>query len=178
MTICVNTFSYVRAAAIALAGVMILASGPTAKAAVNDGQKFQDWTVRCDKPTEGAPADAKPVCYLHQEVKNEKGDRPLMFMMVGFLPNKTEPVAILSFPLGIFLPTGVTLQIDEGKPARFPVERCFPNGCRAGLELSDELLTALKSGTGATFTYNYDAEQQVHARVSLRGFTAGVTALK
>jgi invasion protein IalB len=179
MSICMNTFiSSVRAAAVALLGLVLVTLTPAAGAAVTDGQRFQDWTVRCDKPAEGAPEGAIPICYLHQQVKGQQGDQPLMFIMIGYLPNKSEPVAILSFPLGIFLPTGITLQIDDGKPARFPIERCFPNGCRAGLELADELLNAFKSGTGASFTYHYDSEQKVTARVSLSGFTAGVGALK
>ena len=97
---------------------------------------------------------------------------------VGYVATSEAPIALLSLPLGISLPPGVSIRIGDAQPTRVLVERCEPNGCRAGLKLSEDLLTQLREGTQLTVTF-HDAERRpIEVPLSLDGFEAGLTALK
>ena len=138
-----------------------------------DGQEFQDWTLHCRAP-EGPTPD---VCEMHQRVVNQEGER-VMLAVVGRLPNIDTPGLLFVLPLGISLPPGAFLRIDQGEEERVPVERCERQGCRIELLLDDELLARLKAGTRATVAFHvYDGQGQrprVDVPVSLLGFSAAL----
>ena len=115
-------FSLILLAAAALAATAI---GPVH--AANDGDTFKAWTARCE-----TPQGAQKVCHLFQVAKDDESGRDLVHVAIGYRGNQPEPLAIISVPLGIFLPPGVVLQVDGGKPIRAPYEVCDPDACRAG----------------------------------------------
>ena len=138
-----------------------------------DGQEFQDWTLHCRAPEAPTPE----ICEMHQRVVNQEGER-VMLAVVGRLPNIDTPGLLFVLPLGISLPPGAFLRIDQGEEEQVPVERCERQGCRIELLLDDELLTRLKAGTRATVSFHvYDGQGQrprVDVPVSLLGFSAAL----
>lgn len=138
---------------------------------------FQDWTLVCQKP-EGADKD---VCVLVQQlVRKEKegeGQQRVMLVEVGYPPKGDQSLIIFTLPLGISLPQGVSLQVDEGEAKRFPIELCLRDGCRAVLPLGDELASSFKSGTQGKVTFQDPNRNPITLPVSLKGFTAGYKAL-
>jgi invasion protein IalB len=138
-----------------------------------DGQEFQDWTLHCRAPEGPTPE----VCEMHQRVVNQEGER-VMLAVVGRLPNIDTPGLLFILPLGISLPPGAFLRIDQGEEEPVPVERCERQGCRIELLLDDELLARLKAGTRATVAFHvYDGQGQrprVDVPVSLLGFSAAL----
>jgi len=138
-----------------------------------DGLEFQDWRLRCEAATEQRPE----FCEMHQRVVNQEGER-VMLAVVGRLPNIDTPGLLFVLPLGISLPPGAFLRIDQGEEEQVPVERCERQGCRIELLLDDELLARLKAGTRATVSFHvYDGQGQrprVDVPVSLLGFSAAL----
>jgi invasion protein IalB len=138
---------------------------------------FQDWTLVCQKP-EGADKD---VCVLVQQlVRKEKegeGQQRVMLIEVGYAPKGDQSLIIFTLPLGISLPQGLSLQVDEGEARRFPVELCLRDGCRAVLPLADETLSSFKSGSQGKVTFHDPNRNPITLPVSLKGFTAGYKAL-
>jgi invasion protein IalB len=53
---------------------------------------------------------------------------------------------LVQLPLGLFLPVGAKLQVDEGKPLDLQVQTCEAQGCFAGSAMDAELLAAIKAG--------------------------------
>ncbi|MDX1435089.1 MAG: invasion associated locus B family protein, partial [Gammaproteobacteria bacterium] len=126
----------VRAALLAC----VCASG-VAGAAPEHGRSFQDWTVRCEQPAGGGDR-----CFIFQNlVLKDTGER-LVHVAVGHLTADGRAAAVVTLPLGISLPPGAAISIDDGEPVRFAIERCDANGCIGALELGERMVAAMKRG--------------------------------
>ncbi len=146
---------------------------PAAQSTESKDPAFKDWRLHCETP-KGAD---KQVCYLYETLAiKDRG--PVLNVAIGYAKNQKVPVAIFTTPLGISLPPGISLQVDEGEPVRFPVEICVNGGCKALLAVKDEILSTLKIGKEAKVTFHDAARRPVTLPVSLQGFTAGFKALE
>lgn len=162
-------------AAIAITGLVassLLMSGSAL--AVESGKIFKDWRAQC----ETAPETGKEVCHIFQNLTTKDDGKQILNVMIGYLPNKEEPVMILTLPLGIALPPGVQIQIDEGKAARAPVETCTPQGCRVGIPVTDDFINMMKKGNTMKVTFANLKRKGLTIPVSLSGFSAGINSLK
>jgi invasion protein IalB len=155
------------------AGLAALA-GPAA-AQPQSGQAYEDWQVRCARPNETAPEQ----CHIGQTVVTKENGKPFLYIGVGYAPDRPDgPVLLVTVPLGIHLPSGVTLQIDQGQPLGLLVERCDRNGCHAGLALDGKTLASMQKGLMARVSIRDSARNPVKVPISLKGFTAGLAALR
>jgi invasion protein IalB len=137
-------------------------------------EQYKDWTYRCD-PAEG---DLPERCFIVQTVKDPESGQDLAQMAIGFVPDQPDPVAIISLPLGIYLPPGVGLKVDENEPIRVPVEICDRGGCRTGITLKDPLRSSMKKGVTARILVQDGSRQPAGLPISLSGFTAALAALE
>lgn len=153
--------------------LILLGAVAPAIAAVSDKDTFDNWTVACE-----AGSDGEEQCFIFQNLVLREGGQRVLHVAVGYVPDHTGPVALFTLPLGISLPPGVKMQIDDAEPIRFPVERCEPNGCRAGLKLEGALLEAFEQGTEIKVTFHDAGRQPVSVPLSLQGFSAGLRALQ
>lgn len=152
----------------------LLLSAALTPAAAQDNEKFGAWTTRC----ETAHEQVEGGCFIFQDLVLREGGQRVLQFAVGFVAGSTRPVALLSLPLGISLPPGVTLRVDAGERTTLMVERCEPNGCRAGLKLKAALLQELQTGAQVSVSF-HDAERKViEVPLSLAGFAAGLATLK
>ena len=136
-----------------------------------DGQTFQDWTLHCQ-----LPEPEREVCEMRQRIVDQNGNRVLL-AVVGRLPNIDIPGLLILLPLGIPLPSGAFLKIDQGQEGGVPIERCEATGCRIELLLDKDLLPRFKAGSRATVSFHvYDGGKQprVDVPVSLIGFSAAL----
>ena len=78
----------------------------------------------------------------------------------------------VSVPSGRLVQPGVQLQIDDTKPQRIPFGLCMPDRCIAEVQLTDELVAALKRGGKMTLTSINFQRKQNPIQVTLSGFTA------
>jgi invasion protein IalB len=136
-------------------------------------RQFQDWAVRCGAPAEGAPE----ACEMVQQRLDEQG-QTVLAIAVGRVPNTDDPGMLIILPLGIWLPPGVVLRVDNGEEVPARIERCERRGCQVELLLEPNVLTLLKAGTEANVLFQiYDENGQpkvVGVPFSLLGFTAAL----
>ncbi|MCC7121663.1 MAG: invasion associated locus B family protein [Gammaproteobacteria bacterium] len=162
-----------RACWALLAVVVGLACGPSCVTA-QETEKYGNWTAKCEE----SRGKVQGGCFIFQNLVLREGGQRVLQFAVGYVAATDAPIALLSLPLGISLPPGVSIRIGDAQPTRVIVERCEPNGCRAGLKLDDALLTQLRHGTQLTVTF-HDAERRpIEVPLSLDGFEAGLDALK
>ncbi len=135
-------------------------------------ERFQDWGVRCGMGDSGPRGG----CEMFQGVTRNDNNELVMRVAIGYPPRQDidAPVAVFQLPLGIHLPPGIQLSVDDGEPLRFPVQACFQPGCRADLPLKPELLSKLKSGSKATLSVLGPGGEQIDLPISLMGFTAAL----
>jgi invasion protein IalB len=136
-------------------------------------RQFQDWSVRCGQPAEGAPR----TCEMVQQRLDEQG-QTVLALAIGNVPNTDDPGLLIILPLGIWLPPGVVLRFDNGEEVPARVERCERRGCQVELLLEANVLTLLRAGREANVLFQiYDENGQpkvVGVPFSLLGFTAAL----
>jgi invasion protein IalB len=85
------------------------------------------WQIRCDTP----PGAQSEQCALIQSVTAD--DRPnvgLTVIVLKTADQKSRLMRVLA-PLGVLLPSGLGLKIDNADIGRAGFVRCLPNGCVA-----------------------------------------------
>lgn len=157
---------------IVLVALLFALALPGARA--EDTQRiFGSWTLRCSAEAGAAKSD----CMMFQNLVQKAGGEPVLQFGIGLPPPDGLPTVLVSLPLGIALPPGITIQIDDGTPATFPVERCEPDGCRAGMKLRDATVQQLSQGGQLHITFYDGARKPLKVSLSLDGFGAAFTAL-
>jgi invasion protein IalB len=148
---------------------------PEAEALDLTEREFQDWVLRCGRSEQGPE-----VCEMQQQTTDSEG-RTIMAVAVGTVPGTPDVGLLIILPLGILLPSGVSLQIDGGAEVPLEVERCERQGCRIERLVEPELLNRLKGGREAkVFFEAYDPEgelQRLGVPISLLGFTAALSEI-
>ena len=164
---------WVRYGAAALFGLSAFAASGAAVAQGMVKNTFGDWQMRCETPA-GAAAEQ---CALVQNVVAE--DRPsvtLVIIVLKTADGKSRLLRVVA-PLGILLPSGLGLKIDQTDIGRAGFVRCLATGCVAEVVMDDNLLTQLRGGQAATFIVFQTPEEGIGIPVSLNGFAAGLDAL-
>src|SRR4051794_16015148 len=161
---------------IATALLAALALGAGALPALAQGvvrNTFGDWQLRCETPA-GAKAEQ---CALVQNVAAE--DRPNVTLLVIVLKTADGKSRLLRVvaPLGVLLPAGLGLKIDQADVGRAGFVRCLTTGCVAEVVMEDNLIDQFKKGQTATFIVFQTPEEGVGIPVSLNGFGPGFESL-
>jgi invasion protein IalB len=128
-----------------------------------------DWQVRCDTP----PGAQSEQCALIQSVTAE--DRPNVGLTVIVLKTADQKSRLLRVlaPLGVLLPSGLGLKIDQTDIGKAGFTRCLPNGCVAEVLMDDNLIKQLGTGQTATFIIFQTPEEGIGIPMSLKGFGEG-----
>jgi len=95
------------------------------------------------------------------------------------MPGDTrEPVMMIQTPIGLFLPAGVSIDVDEKNPQRFELQTCDGNGCYAGSPVSDDLLASMRKGQKFNIKFQGLKKQEIKLQLSLAGFAAAFDKIK
>ena len=134
---------------------------------------FGDWQLRCETPA-GAKAEQ---CAIVQNVAAE--DRPNLTLLVIVLKTAdgTSRLLRVAAPLGVLLPAGLGLKIDQTDVGRAGFVRCLATGCIAEVVLEDPLINQFKAGGTATFIVFQTPEEGIGIPVSLCGFAQAFDSL-
>jgi len=152
--------------------VAVLAAQPAfAQGAVKSVHK--DWQIRCDTP----PGAKTEQCALIQSVTAEdRANVGLTVIVLKTADAKSRLMRVVA-PLGVLLPSGLGLKIDNADVGRAGFVRCLPNGCVAEVIMDDELLKKLRAGKTATFIIFQSPEEGIGFPMSMAGFGEGYDKL-
>lgn len=132
-----------------------------------------DWQVVCKPPPAGAKNE---VCALVQSVTAE--DRSNVGLTIYFqrFSNGVQVLRVFA-PLGVLLPPGVGLKIDDADVGHAPFHRCQSFACYAQVTVDEKLLGQLSTGKTAIFIIFQTEEAGIGIPISLAGFTDAIAAL-
>jgi len=133
-----------------------------------------DWQIVCKPPPAGAKSE---ICALVQSVTAE--DRNNVGLTVYFqkFSNGTRVLRVFA-PLGILLPPGLGLKIDDKDVGHAPFLRCTTFACFAQVVVEEPLVQQLKTGKTAIFVIFQTEEAGIGIPISLAGFGDALAALK
>ncbi len=122
------------------------------------------WITKCDDQEEGS------VCTVEHTILVARTRQRLVTVTFKTEPDAPLPALMIQLPLGLFLPDGVELQIDEQDSQQLPIQTCNADGCYAGSTVSREMLASLMAGEGLTVTFRNLEKKVMTVPVPLAGF--------
>ena len=162
-----------RRKAILLGALLTLAATGNALAQGAVKSVHRDWQIRCDTP----PGAKSEQCALIQSVTAEdRANVGLTVIVLKTADQKSRLMRVVA-PLGVLLPSGLGLKIDQADIGRAGFVRCLPNGCIAEVVMDDELIKKLSTGKSATFIIFQTPEEGIGFPMSLAGFGEGYDKL-
>lgn len=148
----------------------------TPAAALAQGEvkaKYVDWDLRCDTP----PGAQNQQCVIMQFVTAEDRENVGLSVVVMKTADKQARILRVLAPLGVLLPRGLGLRIDETDMGTTGFIRCLPNGCVSEVLMDDALIDRLRNGKQAMFIIFQTPEEGIGVPISLAGFGDGFDAL-
>jgi invasion protein IalB len=139
-----------------------------------------DWKIQCETPppnAQGAPAQKQ--CGMIQTARSDKNPKVglTLVLVKGQQNGKAITMMRIMAPVGVYLPTGVALEVDGGAVGRVPFTRCLPQVCIAFAEATRDTLDKLKKGSAANFIIYEAPGLGLPLKISLNGFSAAYGAL-
>jgi invasion protein IalB len=137
------------------------------------------WAVQCqDQPAGANGESAGRACGMFQTAKSDRQGIGLTLVVVKDVQDGKEVTMMrVMAPIGVYLPTGVALEIDGDAVGRVPFTRCVPQTCIAIAEASPPTLEKLKKGGKANFIIYEGPGNGMGMEMSLSGFTAALGEL-
>jgi invasion protein IalB len=132
-----------------------------------------DWQIRCDTPP---GAQAEQCALIQSVVAEDRSNAGLTVIILKTADQKSRLMRVVA-PLGVLLPSGLGLKLDNNDVGRAGFVRCLPNGCVAEVVLDDNLLNQLKTAKTATFIIFETPEEGIGFPLSLKGIGEGYDKL-
>ena len=132
-----------------------------------------DWEIRCVTEAD---------CVMTQLHRRSEQTADAVFTIVkpqgltGADGTAIEAFAEIVVPLGVYLPGGLGLKVDQQPARAAPFERCIEEGCVVRAPISAAMLAQLKQGGTAYLVIFGGPEKPVQIPISLNGFTAAFNA--
>jgi invasion protein IalB len=125
------------------------------------------WVVNCINQ------DAGLVCSAVQFMVYQQGQRPIRVSTAVRLDPKTKkPVLLLQLPLGVYLPSGVTLKFGGGEAKAIAFQSCSTNGCVAEYAITPAEISTLVKGTDLKLSVRTVDKTAFNFDVPAKGFAA------
>jgi len=132
------------------------------------------WIARCTSASRDAPLE----CAIEQNAVLTKTGQTIVLINIRIAPDTRTPVALLQLPLGLNLPLGAKLQVDEGKTIDLQIQTCENRGCYASTPIAPDLLASLRSGKQLKVSFQNMAKETIAIPMPLTDFAAAYDKIK
>jgi invasion protein IalB len=132
------------------------------------------WTVRCSSVSRDAPLE----CAIEQTAVLTKTGQLIVLVSIRVPGDTHTPIALVQLPLGLNLPAGAKIQVDDGKTVDLQIQTCENRGCYASTSIAPEMLTALKSGKQLKVSFQDMAKETIAIPIPLADFAAAYDKIK
>lgn len=150
------------------------APAPTQPQADGAAAQQPGWIARCTSPSRDAPLE----CAIEQNAVLTKTGQTIVLINIRIPTDTRTPVALLQLPLGLNLPVGAKLQVDDGKPVDLQIQTCENRGCYASTPIAPDLLAALRSGKQLKISFQNMAKETIAIPMPLNDFAAAYDKIK
>jgi invasion protein IalB len=149
-------------------------AAPQADTAPANAPAPPGWAARCTSTSRDAPLE----CAIEQTAVLSKTGQLIVLVNIRVPSDTHAPVALVQLPLGLNLPVGAKLQVDDGKAIDLQIQTCENRGCYASAPVAPELLAALKSGKQLKVSFQNLAKETITIPMPLADFAAAYDKIK
>jgi invasion protein IalB len=132
------------------------------------------WAARCSSASREAPLE----CAIEQSAVISKTGQLVVLVNIRVPSDTHAPVLLLQLPLGLNLPVGAKLQVDEGKVTELQIQTCESRGCYATIPLPPDVLATLKSGKQMKVSFQTMNKETISIPMPLSDFAAAYDKIK
>ncbi len=124
------------------------------------------WSSKCTSESRETAVE----CSIEQTVVVAGSGQFLASVVIRIATDTHQPVMMIQVPVGLYLPAGLTLQIDDEKPEPVALQTCDLKGCYAGMPVAAEMIAAMKAGKLFKITLQNMAKKNISVPLSLANF--------
>lgn len=152
------------AAAVAISALMAVpASAQPKPAAPADAKDQSAWVKLCEKaPSLTDDKKELNVCLTHHERIDGNTGMVLVSAAIRHVDGQDKEALMIMVPLGMALPPGAQVKVDENEPIKLQFTLCHAAGCTAEAEATKDVIAKMKAG-----------KQMVVAAINLAGKPIG-----
>ena len=150
------------------------APSPTPPAQADAAPAPPGWIARCTSLSRDAPLE----CAIEQTAVLTKTGQLIVLINIRVASDTRTPIAVIQLPLGLNLPVGAKLQVDDGKTADLQIQTCEQRGCYANTPIAADMLTAMKSGKQLKVSFQNLAKEVISIPMPLTDFAAAYDKIK
>lgn len=132
------------------------------------------WAARCSSASREAPLE----CAIEQSAVLSKTGQTVTLVNIRVPSDTHTPVILVQLPLGLNLPVGAKLQVDDGKTVELPIQTCEARGCYASIPIAPDLLAALKSGKQLKVAFQNLNKETIAIPMPLTDFATAYDKIK
>jgi len=147
---------------------------PAAETPAANGTPQPGWIARCSSASRDAPLE----CAIEQTAVLTKTGQLIVLVNIRIPSDTHAPVMLVQLPLGLNLPVGAKLQVDDGKTADLPIQTCEARGCYASTPIAPELLAAMRSGKQLKVSFQNMGKETISIPLPLADFAPAYDKIK
>jgi invasion protein IalB len=132
------------------------------------------WAARCGSASRDAPLE----CAIEQNAILPRTGQLVIAVNIRVPGDTHTPSALIQLPLGLNIPNGAKLQVDDGKAVDLQVQTCEARGCYAGTTIAPDLLAAMKSGKQLNISFQNLNKETLTVPLPLADFAAAYEKIK
>jgi invasion protein IalB len=149
-------------------------AAPQADAAPAAAPAQPGWAARCTSASRDAPLE----CAIEQTAVLSKTGQLIVLVNIRVPSDTHAPVLLLQLPLGLNLPVGAKLQVDDGKSADLQIQTCDNRGCYTSTPIAADLLAAMKAGKQLKLSFQNLNKETMTIPMPLTDFPAAYDKIK
>jgi invasion protein IalB len=132
------------------------------------------WIARCGSASRDAPLE----CAIEQNAVLPRTGQLVIAVNIRVPADTHTPSALIQLPLGLNIPNGAKLQVDDGKATDLQIQTCEARGCYAGTTIAPDLLAAMKSGKQLKISFQNLNKETLTVPLPLADFAAAYDKIK
>ncbi|WP_375411081.1 invasion associated locus B family protein [uncultured Bradyrhizobium sp.] len=150
------------------------APADTANGAATATPPSPGWVARCGSASRDAPLE----CAIEQNAVLSRTGQLVIAVNIRVPADTHAPSALIQLPLGMNIPNGARLQVDDGNTTDLQIQTCEARGCYAGTAIAPELLAAMKSGKQLKVSFQNLNKETLTVPLPLADFAAAYEKIK
>jgi invasion protein IalB len=132
------------------------------------------WIARCAAASREAPLE----CAVEETAVLQKTGQVIVLVNIRVASDTRQPVALVQLPLGLNVPVGGKMQVDEGKTYDLQIQTCENRGCYASLPIAPDMLAALRTGKQLKVSFQNLGKETISIPMPLADFAAAYDKIK
>jgi invasion protein IalB len=147
------------------------AKGAPAAPAAGNAPEQSAWVKLCEKaPSLAEPKKELNVCLTHHERLDGNTGMVLVSAAIRQVEGQDKEALMVMVPLGMALPPGVQVKVDDKEPVKLQFTLCHAAGCTAEGEASKAVIDQMKTGKQVVVAAINLAGKAIGFPVPLTGF--------